>query len=658
MIYLKVVNFFLFSIILFFIRINNIEGKNIFKHETLVSVWSGIDSFVNQTLEKNIDDPINPEELITTINQLEEKITNLSSDSIEELRKFSINYSDIKNYQKLLSFFDSCYENECYNCLVDSCPSEITNKIIETLIVPTSKYRTDLSEFISDFIIKEINVNQNDIENNNCNNTVSIQTKVYEASKYIVSIIAKSYLMILLACTRKYNFYVKQKYPEAKQWKIYLMETIKLFNHDSNKLLHQTKVVLDQIPKDIRPCDPAEYKRGDNYDRFTNFMQPIFFNRLVYYSMIDEMCKDDSSLCHWYSYGILGEFDYKNFEKRNESLFNCTEQYNGDAQIFHDIKNTERMYSSIFFKKYKIIDDKFGRADMDLKHIDYKFIKLMCWVDNVNRNNTVRRLSLQRAEATIGYVVTGIRWRIINSVLYIEIQEGQLVNETRVDPTTVRWKNAIEDFNLTRVVTRDNRSFSLDDVVLPRGSLVTGVGFGDDVNGEIILNVYGKGENGIDTFASPSLNENRERNEIILKEADLPELTPHEKQQKILSKAGLNFVKFQPSDFRKDLSQTTVPYFDIQEIVTNPPTPIGGIGTYCKGVDGFGGFVGLKLLSIDYSNYLENDDSQDTNDKLDTVILKIKNTQIEVNQVNNDTKEKTEEQNTGIFSKMNWFSKG
>lgn len=59
-------------------------------------------------------------------------------------------------------------------------------------------------------------------------------------------------------------------------------------------------------------------------------------------------------------------------------------------------------------------------------------------------------------------------------MLYIEIQEGQLVNETRVDPITVRWKNAIEDFNLTRVVTRDNRSFSLDDVTLPSGSLVTG----------------------------------------------------------------------------------------------------------------------------------------------------------------------------------------
>lgn len=156
----SVINFFLFSIILFSIEINNIEGKNIFKHETLSSVWSGIDTLINQTLDKNIDDPIDPEELITTIDKLEEKITSLSSDSLDELKKFSISYSDIKNYQQILLFFDSCYENRCYNCLVDSCPSEITNKIIDSLIVPTSKYRTDLSAFISGFIIKEININQ------------------------------------------------------------------------------------------------------------------------------------------------------------------------------------------------------------------------------------------------------------------------------------------------------------------------------------------------------------------------------------------------------------------------------------------------------------------------------------------------------------------
>lgn len=95
----------------------------------------------------------------------------------------------------------------------------------------------------------------------------------------------------------------------------------------------------------------------------------------------------------------------------------------------------------------------------------------------------------------------------------------------------------------------------------------------------------------------------------MLDEPDCSELAPtyNNAVNKKLSTPGKKFIRFQPTDFKKDAAQTTVPYFDIQEIVTNPPTPLQGIGIYYKGIEGFGGFVGLKLLTADIAGrYINN----------------------------------------------------
>lgn len=60
------------------------------------------------------------------------------------------------------------------------------------------------------------------------------------------------------------------------------------------------------------------------------------------------------------------------------------------------------------------------------------------------------------------------------------------------------------------------------------------------------------------------------------------------------------FVKFGWSDYLKDIHQTPVPFLDIQPVVADPPAPLSGAGIYYKGQPGFGGFVGLKLISYSY----------------------------------------------------------
>lgn len=63
-----------------------------------------------------------------------------------------------------------------------------------------------------------------------------------------------------------------------------------------------------------------------------------------------------------------------------------------------------------------------------------------------------------------------------------------------------------------------------------------------------------------------------------------------------------SFVAFTNSDKGLDASQTTVPFLDSQEITANPPMSLQGIGLFYKGEYGFGGFIALKIETLDYSN--------------------------------------------------------
>lgn len=47
----------------------------------------------------------------------------------------------------------------------------------------------------------------------------------------------------------------------------------------------------------------------------------------------------------------------------------------------------------------------------------------------------------------------------------------------------------------------------------------------------------------------------------------------------------------------QDAGQTTIPFLDIQPVITDPPAALGGFGIYYKGNEGVAGFVALKLIT-------------------------------------------------------------
>lgn len=154
-------------------------------------------------------------------------------------------------------------------------------------------------------------------------------------------------------------------------------------------------------------------------------------------------------------------------------------------------------------------------------------------------------------------------------------------------------------------LTQENRSINLDTVVVPDGYVVTGVRFGL-VNGHISLQVRGTefdylsgrlNKNGSMWFS----NANCGSDELILgkKSARV------EERVKIVVNDRPNlFVKFGPTDFWSDISQTTVPLIDGEQVFVRENTPLSGVGLYHKSSKGFGGYIAVKLVVLNDIYYI------------------------------------------------------
>lgn len=66
------------------------------------------------------------------------------------------------------------------------------------------------------------------------------------------------------------------------------------------------------------------------------------------------------------------------------------------------------------------------------------------------------------------------------------------------------------------------------------------------------------------------------------------------------------FIRFRASDLKKDAGQSTVPFFDAQDVDGDPEFPLGGVGIIHRGREGYGGFLAFRIYDLDFSGYLNN----------------------------------------------------
>ncbi|XP_051858673.1 uncharacterized protein LOC127565201 [Drosophila albomicans] len=210
-------------------------------------------------------------------------------------------------------------------------------------------------------------------------------------------------------------------------------------------------------------------------------------------------------------------------------------------------------------------------------------------------------------------VVTGVRFAKRNRIIHLQIQEGQLLPLGAINESTVEWK-PVDDYlissynvregrdyhsmsyhrrgiNLAEVMKTDDKSFVVTGVRLrlSYGRLNLELQFTkyDFKTGELMENVWQASK----TFPNVQLD---------LDDKDIPTKSRQLSQQ--LSK-DYNYLEFVNTGINQDAAQTTIPFIDIQDVVSKGPVPLAGIGIYYKAVPGYGGFIAPKIIQYDFSSH-------------------------------------------------------
>ncbi|XP_076754957.1 chemokine-like protein orion isoform X1 [Xylocopa sonorina] len=451
-----------------------------------------------------------------------------------------------------------------------------------------------------------------------CNDNQSLQQLLYNLYTTITLTEIKGYSMIQFSykLLRLYN-------PDAN-----FTEEMNLVKQQYEKRTTETlravKTAMAFAPRQIWKCDARINKLDETYTTLTQLFQGYIVNEVDLNNEVS--CKEN---CAYYEYSKVRGC-YKNQycskqRKCNGRILNC-EYVDSDMWVCPSSENSDRRYEYIEYENGQVFGQKGscknGKTKVDswwrwlFWHCSYCF----CYCDD-NNINSDRYFSLRKVVSDVANnkVVTGVRFKKVNKVIHIQIQEGELMPRGNINRTSVQWK-PIEAFNiLDKNVTADvdyhtlyweKRGIDLDDITLDKNYLLTGLKFrmvGTRLNLEVRMTSFnfttGKLIKPLERSFWTS-HDQTAREELALPRPDIPTRSPLLSLPDSVSEQYLNFA---PSDRKSDAAQNTIPFIDIQPIEPNPPVPIAGAGVYHKGRTGSGGYVALRLITYDFSQHLQVD---------------------------------------------------
>ncbi|XP_076754958.1 chemokine-like protein orion isoform X2 [Xylocopa sonorina] len=497
--------------------------------------------------------------------------------------------------------------------------TKLVNFLDTILHVPNASIVRTLDR-IGDIIVNEklfIVANQ-EASSQICNDNQSLQQLLYNLYTTITLTEIKGYSMIQFSykLLRLYN-------PDAN-----FTEEMNLVKQQYEKRTTETlravKTAMAFAPRQIWKCDARINKLDETYTTLTQLFQGYIVNEVDLNNEVS--CKEN---CAYYEYSKVRGC-YKNQycskqRKCNGRILNC-EYVDSDMWVCPSSENSDRRYEYIEYENGQVFGQKGscknGKTKVDswwrwlFWHCSYCF----CYCDD-NNINSDRYFSLRKVVSDVANnkVVTGVRFKKVNKVIHIQIQEGELMPRGNINRTSVQWK-PIEAFNiLDKNVTADvdyhtlyweKRGIDLDDITLDKNYLLTGLKFrmvGTRLNLEVRMTSFnfttGKLIKPLERSFWTS-HDQTAREELALPRPDIPTRSPLLSLPDSVSEQYLNFA---PSDRKSDAAQNTIPFIDIQPIEPNPPVPIAGAGVYHKGRTGSGGYVALRLITYDFSQHLQVD---------------------------------------------------
>ncbi|XP_055913064.1 uncharacterized protein LOC129946772 [Eupeodes corollae] len=493
---------------------------------------------------------------------------------------------------------------------------------IDDMLSYSSDYRYKLRSFVSKFIKANVNelmlFKQNKLfydfilekqsymaaSQDDCS-LDSMHNKMYKSFLYMIKLLTDGYSMAVSAHIVKYQDELKYDVESAEELANNALWLIDEYKKDIKTLIETTKSALEKAPREIRNCGTFDLIEGKTFERvsFSHMLPKIF-----YFEYIDAFyykCRTETDFANLTNYDFV--------ECRN---YTDLIPFGSQLKIPLDIGKRPLGKGPFNFMKVKLPDETeevFGHfVKKGGPEIQYSFknhpdcFTTFC---STYRKN-LYAISMKRVTASPGNVITGLRFRVRKRVIYIDIQEGKFSDILTVDPKTVHWTETPESNQIQYLGSGLNK-FELGDFQLRKNSLLTSVQFTKGLH-KGLIRVF------IDGLTPPNMNntdsvsyENNdlELNELQLSEGDNPTEMGNVNSKNMISKPPVPdqryFVTFQPSDFKKDFGQSTIPLLDIREVVSNPPAPLNGFGFYHEAVSGSGGLIAIKLITPKLTDHLD-----------------------------------------------------
>ncbi|XP_054731039.1 uncharacterized protein LOC129239524 isoform X1 [Anastrepha obliqua] len=390
------------------------------------------------------------------------------------------------------------------------------------------------------------------------------------------------------------------------------------------KLLREVMRRADRI---VWRCDPAKFIRGKNYDEVTRLLQGYIENEVDLNK--EETCRET---CDFYqstrSEGCFKDLYCARQPRCSGKVYHCT-FVDSDMWVCPAGRNSTRRYEYIEYENGRVLGQRSacvrGSTKVDswwrylLWHCSYCF----CLCDEISIKSD-RYFNLRETVADVenNRVVTGLRFVKSNRVFHLQIEEGQLLPRGGINRTSQRWKPVdnyqIFDRNVRNgrdyhTLSYESRSMDLDDIYTDDNSyVVVGVRFrvvGAHLNVEAKLAEYDFLEG---KLISPEINSFWKSNDNTDVSGDRrqkvnlnnPDMSTRTIVKSIPDSRHNQYIDFVNTNMDKDAAQSTVPFIDTQEVVSNPPVPLSGLGIYHKGRQGYGGFLAPKIMTYDFTPHI------------------------------------------------------
>ncbi|XP_034484623.1 uncharacterized protein LOC117789658 [Drosophila innubila] len=373
-------------------------------------------------------------------------------------------------------------------------------------------------------------------------------------------------------------------------------------------------------------CDPKEHIPKVTYEEVTRLLQGYIENEVDLSS--DGSCTET---CGYYqnarSEGCFesGSKFCGQQPKCSGNVYNCQSD-DFDMTVCQAPSGSSRRYDYIQYDNGRVLGQSkkcergtTNKVESWHRWIFQKCSYCFCLCDEHGPKSD-RYFNLREAIADIeeNKVVTGLRFVKKNRIFHLQIQQGKLMPRGVIDDKTLEWK-PVDKYEIDgadivngvdyHTMNYSSRSIDLDNIMSSNdnSSVVTGIRFrvlGSHLN---LMAQICKFDFETGKLLQPKANsvwqsnddENREK--LNLDNLDVPTRSFVKSLPRSKHNQYLDFVN---SGIGQDVAQSTVPFIDIQDVVSNPPAPLVGIGIYYKSSPRYAGFVAPKIITYNFAPHV------------------------------------------------------